>query len=204
MRGSKPPDPASVSVLSALMSDADATLRASALAAALAEVQQWGVDRFSIEGAAQRGRLDPDYFRQNWASEHHLIVDALLDHSEGSVPVPDTGSLRGDLIALSLSVADSLNGSYGRRLLRMLVVDSRSQAVDSDTRGRYWSSRLRTIEVIFHRAAERGELHADVKPFVAIQLLLSPLHTVALYTDIPVDPDYCRAVADMVTRAVSP
>ncbi len=34
--------------------ETDAAMRAIALDAALAELQQWGMDRFSIEGVAQR------------------------------------------------------------------------------------------------------------------------------------------------------
>jgi len=34
----------------------------------------------ACDTGARHCRLDPDYFRQNWTSEHHLIVDALLDH----------------------------------------------------------------------------------------------------------------------------
>lgn len=177
--------------------------RTRALHAALAELQQWGMDRFSIEGTAHRSHLSPEYIRQNWPSERQLIVDALVDHNERAVAIPDTGSLRDDLITLSLSLADYLNDPVGRRIMRMLVVDSKSQAVDSETRRRFWKARLSVIAIIFTRAAERGELRSDTNAFVALQLLTSPLYTIALYSDLDVEPDYCRTIADAVVRALS-
>ena len=67
---------------------------------------------------------------------------------------------------------------------------------------RFWANRLSKLESIFGDAAERGELRPDAKVFVAIQMLMSPLHTYALYTDVEIAPEYCRVVAEMVARAI--
>ncbi len=85
----------------------------------------------------------------------------------------------------------------------MLVVDPKSHTVDSQTRLAFFALRRGVVETIFRRASARGELRTDVTPVVALQLLTSPLHTLALFTDDGVAPGYCRAVADLVTRAVS-
>ncbi|MBB2991154.1 AcrR family transcriptional regulator [Mycolicibacterium iranicum] len=186
------------------MSDTEAAQRAAAIDAALAEVQQWGVDRFRLEGVAQRAKLSPDYVRRTWATEQELIAEALLHYSKTMMTLPDTGSLHGDLVELALALAGYLNEPVGRRISRMLVIDSRSEAVDPNTRGHFWSVRRDMVECIFRRASERGELRSDVKPIVALQLLTSPLHTFALYSNDPISPEYCRTIADLVTRAISP
>lgn len=184
------------------MSDVDASQRATAIEAALAELQQWGVDRFSIEGVAQRSRLDADYLHEQWASERQLIIDALLSYSDTIISVPDTGSLQGDLTELALAIATYVNQPMGRRIARMMVVDTKSHTADYRTRSQFWTMRTEAIEVIFSRAAQRGELRDDVKPSIALQLLTCPLHTFALYSDRSVDPGYCREIAALVTRAV--
>ena len=184
------------------MSDTDESRRAAAIEAALDEVQQWGVDRFRLEGVAHRAKLSPDYVRQMWGSETELIAEALLSYSQAMMELPDTGSLHGDLTGLALALADYLNEPVGRRISRMLVIDSKSQAVDRDTRARFWTVRRAIVEDIFRRAAERGELRDDVRHIVALQLLTSPLHTFALYSEDPIPPEYCRTIADLVTRAI--
>ena len=181
----------------------EGSVRAAALDAALDELQQWGVDRFSIEGAAQRARLDAQFFRDTWDSERQLIIDALLNYTRKITYTPDTGSLHGDLTELAYCIAEYLNDPVGRRIARMMVVDSKSYEVDVETRGQFWSTRQQAIHEILRRAAARGELREDdVKPTVVMQLLSSPLHTIALYTDRPATPEYCRAVADLVARAL--
>lgn len=184
-------------------SGADASMRAIALEAALDELQQWGVDRFSIEGVVHRSQLTPEYIRATWPSERPLIIEALQGYSDRMVAMPDTGSLHGDLTELSLSLGAYLNEPVGRRIARMMVIDSKSLAVDADIRVQFWVLRRTTIDDIFDRAASRGELRENVKPLLTLQLLTSPLHTYALYTDLPLAPGFCRAIADMVTRAVS-
>lgn len=184
------------------MSDADAPQREAAIQAALAELQQWGVDRFSMGGVAHRSGLSTRYLHETWDSERQLILEALLHYSETIISVPDTGSLRGDLTELVLSIAAYVNEPAGRRIARMMVVDTKTQAPDYLTRAHFWRTRVETIEIIFRRATERGELRDDVKPTIVLQLLTSPLHTYALYSDRPVDPGYCRTIADLVTRAI--
>lgn len=178
-------------------------IRAAALDAALDELQQWGVDRFSLEGTAHRAQLNPEVLRQNWGSERQLIIDALLHYSRTAAEIPDTGSLRDDLCELTLVVANYLNEPVGRRICRMMVVDSKSYEADIEIRTRFWAIRQETVDVIFRRAAARGELRDDAKPILAMQLLTAPLHIVALYSDDPVTAQYCRAVADSVARAVT-
>lgn len=184
------------------LSDHDAAQRTAAVEAALAEVQQWGFDRFRLEGVAHRARLNPEYLRQTWHNEHELIAEALLTYSQATVDLPDTGTLHGDLTGLALSLAAYLNEPVGRRISRMMVIDSKSEAVDPSTRNHFWTIRREMVEGLFLRAAERGELRDDVKPIVALQLLTSPLHTFALYSNDDIGEDYCRTIATLVTRAI--
>ena len=184
------------------MSDGDASVRRTALEAALAELQQWGVDRFTIEGVAQRSDLAPELIRQTWDTERQLILDALANYSKTIIVTPDVGSLHGDLTELALAIGRYLNEPVGRRIARMMVVDSKSLVVDTEIRVQFWVLRRKTIDEIFARAIDRGELRDDAKPLLTLQLLTSPLHSMALYTDLPLAPDFCREVAAMVTRAV--
>ena len=179
------------------------SVREAALDAALDELQQWGVDRFSIEGAANRAQLTPDFFRQTWGSERQLIVDALLNYTREITEMPDTGSLHGDLSALTHCIARYLNDPVGRRIARMMVVDSKSYEVDVETRAQFWATRQQAVDEILRRAEARGELRDDVRPTVVMQLVSSPLHTLALYSDRPATHDYCQAIADLVARAVT-
>ena len=185
------------------VSDVDVSTRARALDAALGELQRWGVDRFSFEGVAHRSHLSPDYVHKMWTSERELILEALRSYTTKMFSLPDTGSLHGDLTELAMNLGDYLNEPVARRIARMFVVDSKSMVVDADTRMQFWEIRQKVIEEVLERAAGRGEVLSDVKPVFVMHLLTSPLNAVALYTDQPLEPGFCRMIARMVTRAVS-
>ena len=75
--------------------------------------------------------------------------------------------------------------------------------VDVETRAQFWATRQQAVNEILRRAEARGELRDDVRPTVVMQLVSSPLHTLALYSDRPATHDYCQAIADLVARAVT-
>src|ERR1700685_4461748 len=70
----------------------DVALRDAALTL-LAEI---GYDRLTIDSVAARAHASKTTIYRRWSGKAELIVDA-LNSLKGSQPVPDTGSLRGDL-----------------------------------------------------------------------------------------------------------
>lgn len=106
MEQSPPPDERVVAV--------PADIRARVMPAVLDELAHWGVERFSVEALAERHRLDPALIYQYWGNRQRLIVDAALADVEGLASATDTGSLRGDLLALARKVAERANSDVGR------------------------------------------------------------------------------------------
>ena len=72
-----------------------------------------------------------------------------------------------------------------------------------DVRRSAWLARAATLDVVFERARQRGEITDSADPHLALELLFAPINMRALYTGMPVDDDYCRTIADMVYRAIS-
>jgi AcrR family transcriptional regulator len=102
-----------------------AEICARVMDAALDELTRWGVERFSIEAMAERHQLDTAMIYGYWGDRQRLIVDAALADAEALNSATDTGSLRGDLLALARSIADRINTDVGRTLLRALAMDRR-------------------------------------------------------------------------------
>lgn len=179
-----------------------ADIRAQVMPAVIDELARWGVERFSIEALAERHRLDAETIYRYWGDRQDLIVDAVVSDVETVTAATDTGSLRGDLMALSRGVADRINSEVGRTLLRSLVMDHRRRH-DEDTRLKFWRAHFAAVRAVVDRARERGELREDVNTLAAVQIILAPLNIRALYSDIPVDNDYCVAIADMAWHALA-
>jgi AcrR family transcriptional regulator len=179
-----------------------ADVRARVMPAALDELARWGVERFSIEALAERHRLDPAMIYRYWGGRQRLIVDAALADAEAFSTATDTGSLRGDLLALAQNVTGRLNTDEGRTFLRALVMDRRGHH-DEVTRIMLWRARFAAVRAVVDRARERGELREGVNTLAAVQIVLAPLNVRVLYSDAPVDDHYCAAVADMAWHALA-
>ena len=179
-----------------------ADVRAQVMPAVLDELARWGVERFSVEALAERHHLDTAMIYQYWGNRQRLIVDAALADVETLGPATDTGSLRGDLLSLARHVAQRNNTEVGRTFLRALVMDSRGRH-DQDTRMKYWRARFAAVRGVVDRARERGELRDGVDTMAAVQIVLAPLNVRALYSEEPVDDDYCAAIADLAWHALA-
>jgi hypothetical protein len=179
-----------------------ADIRARVMPAVLDELARWGVERFSIEALALRHRLDADMIYGYWGDRQRLIVDAALGDVETLRSETDTGSLRGDLLALARKVTERINTEVGRTLLRALVMDGRRRH-DEDTRMMFWREQFAVVRAVVDRARERGELREGVNTLVAVQIVLAPLNIRALYSDGTVDDDYCVEIADMAWHALA-
>jgi AcrR family transcriptional regulator len=194
MQPSRPPDESRGAV--------PADIRAHVMPAVIDELARWGVERFSIEALAERHHLDAAMIYRYWGDRQRLIVDAAIADVEGWGSAADTGSLRGDLLALARAVTDRLNTEVGRTMLRAVMMD-RPGRHDEETRTMFWAQRFNVVRAVVDRARERGELREGVNTLAAVLIILAPLNIRALFSDEPVDDDYCAAIADMAWHALA-
>ena len=194
MQPSQPPDDALAGI--------PADMRARVMPAVLDELARWGVERFSVEAMAERHDLDAEEVYRHWGDRQRLIVDAALGDREALRSAADTGSLRGDLLAMARSVAEQVNTEAGRTFVRAMVMNRRGRH-DESTRMMFWRERFAVLRAVVDRAKERGELREGVHPVAAVQIVLAPLYVRALYTEDVIDDDYCAAIADLAWHALA-
>ncbi|WP_082982825.1 TetR-like C-terminal domain-containing protein [Mycobacterium sp. 1423905.2] len=178
-----------------------ADIKARVMPAVLDELARWGVERFSIEALAERHRLDAALIYRYWGDRQRLIMDAALDDGDAIREALDTGSLRGDLLALARHITAQINTKHGRIYLRAMVMDGRGHH-DTDTRLNYWQERFAAVRTVIDRARERGELRDGVNTLAAVQIVSSPLYIRGLYGDGPIDDAYCAMIADLAWHAL--
>lgn len=177
-------------------------IRAQVMPAVLDELARWGVERFSVEALAERHHLDTEMIYRHWGDRQRLIVDAALADLESWDAASDTGSLRGDLEALTRCVTARINTEPGRTFLRALVMGHGGRH-DEETRMMFWRARFVVVRRVIDRARDRGELRDGVSTLAAVQIVLAPINIRALYSDALVDADYAAAIADMAWHAIA-
>ncbi len=166
------------------------------------EVARWGIDRFDVGAMAHRHGLDEPSIRRHWPDPEALLLHALALRPGDDGSLPDTGSLRADLIALAQRMVALATSEEGRKLHGgHLIADT--FVASMDVRRSAWRARAASVAEVFERARERGELRADVDHITALEMLFAPINMRALYTGEDIDNAYCEQIADMVYRAVS-
>jgi AcrR family transcriptional regulator len=138
------------------------------LDAAWDELQAAGYAGLTIEAVADRAGTSRAVLYRRWRNRPELVIAAMRRHRPLlSGEIPDTGSLRGDVLAL-LHRASSHVAEIGPETVYGLLGDYLSDAelfARSQVQVLHISAEV--METILKRAADRGEARADVQRRIA-------------------------------------
>ena len=176
-----------------------ARIRAAVLDATMAALAE-GDEACTVAQIATRAGVHESSLYRRWGTREALIADAVTSQMGEAISLPDTGSLRGDLLALLGSSIAFHTSPYGAQLVQATVPASRIAA--NDQRSAYWPQRLARLGVIFDRARERGELAPDADTALALELLTAPLYFRVLITNAPLDDALPERLTTFILRAI--
>lgn len=151
-----------------------ARIRRTVLDAALTCLDD-GLTRVSLREIAARASVAPSSLSRRWGSAEELLAEALLEQSQVSVPVPDTGSVRDDLVAFAQGLAAYLSSPRGLAVVRTMVAAEWTESLDA-ARERFWDERFALSGVIVERGIARGELDPAMDPRLLLEMVVAPLH----------------------------
>ncbi|GAA4538437.1 TetR/AcrR family transcriptional regulator [Pseudonocardia xishanensis] len=172
-----------------------ARVRRAVLEASAKTIRDHGFEAFAIKDVAAEAGVHETSIYRRWGTREALILDALLDDSAQNVPIPDTGSLRGDLTTLANGLADFLDTPHGRALsLALMTGTGRSVDGIRDYLGR----RLSIAGEVVHRAVRRGEVSPTTDPIVVIEALIGPLHFRAFMFHQKPDEAFVDRLVDLI------
>ena len=141
-----------------------AQLQSELLDAAWEELVEVGYGRLTMGSiAARAGTSEPVLYRR-WANKDQLVYAALKHYGDTHpVAIPDTGTLRGDLLAHLTSVSETLAGFYAiaaaAALSGMLAAVNLTPA---EAREQAMATRdMPLVRTIYQRAHDRGEINVD-------------------------------------------
>lgn len=150
---------------------------AKILGAACSLILERGFDTMTVDDVAAMAGVGKATVYRRWARKEDLAVAAMESLYRNEMPVPDTGSLHGDLTELLSATIEFANSESGADYLRMTVQevmrDTRIAAIYSRANHRY----EHLIRSIFERGRDRGELSKEVDITSAAEFLSGLLIT---------------------------
>lgn len=177
-------------------------LEATILAAAWAEIRANGYQRLTVEGVAARAHTGKQVIYRRWPGRVQLAV-AAIRHTLGPLVevVPDTGSLRGDYLAVLRRMAERFR-HYPPELLFGLLAEM------PGLQGELFSTLPGVLAEILANAAARGEITHAGLPERVVNLPLDLVRYEGLRTDADwstIKPDEVESLfADILDNVFLP
>ena len=171
--------------------------RQAILQSALDLVAEIGYARVTIEGIAARAGTGKQTIYRWWRSKADVVLEAINASATREIPMPDTGSLREDLLAF-------LNATFaaGRRpgtvpVLRALMAEAQ---LDPDFGAAFDEKFLRRRREALAAVLRRhpGELR-DVPPRIAVEVVFGVLWYRILATRGPLNATLARELTTLLT-----
>jgi AcrR family transcriptional regulator len=171
-------------------------VRSAVLEATIDTLLTQTVDDLSIAEVARRAGVHETSIYRRWGNKANLILDAALSRVRVELPLPDTGSLRGDLLALLRAVAAFEATPFVEAVLRLNAGEDTPEVAAN--RGRAWVEADTLIGTVLDRAEARGELPVGIDRRLALETLIGPLQVRLLLSREPFDDAYPEQIVDVV------
>jgi AcrR family transcriptional regulator len=174
------------------------------LAATLQLIAERGVADVRMDDIADTAGVGKAAIYRRYRSKEELVVAAVAA-LVGEIAVPDTGSTRGDLLALMREATQVYSRPVAARAMPALVAAmSRSADLASAVRGGFLAGRRAALQEVLERGVERGDLRPDLDFELALDVLGGPLFYRLLITGGPIDEALAAGVVDLILRGFGP
>jgi AcrR family transcriptional regulator len=162
-----------------------------------------GMARVSMDVVAERAGVSKATIYRWWPSKERLALDALLEWAAAGAPPRDTGTLRGDLLALVRPwVREIRKRPFGRVIAGLISEAQSNPEFASVYRHHFVDKRREPMRTAFARAVDRDEAPPDVDVDVAIDLIYGPLYHRLLHGHAPLTDRFAQAVVDLALNGI--
>ena len=129
--------------------------------AALDVLTETGYEGMTMDAVAARAKTGKATIYRRWASKAQLVVDAIASAGQKGIimaNLPDTGSLRGDLLALAATGSTKENRKKLQLMAGLISALPHHPDLASIVQDQLVAPRTAQMRDLFERAASRGEI----------------------------------------------
>ena len=173
------------------------------LAATVDLLAERGLAGMSIEEVAARAGVGKATIYRRWPSKGLLALDAFVASFQAEQPLPDTGTLRGDLTATLTAWVRAVTGTSMGRMLTGLIAEAQH---DPELRAAWRDRVLEPLRaqhrIMLDRAEARGEIPPSVDREVVLDLFFGAAQHRLLFGHLPLTEDFIRDVVDVILGGI--
>lgn len=165
--------------------------------AAAALIAERGYDKIAMTDIAERAGVAATSLYRRWGDVRVLVMEVAVEELMREHPLPDTGSLRGDLSAWARSIAADLGSREGSSFFRALIATTMPADAHESARSAAMAPRSKQIATMLERARQRGEKTPSVSEVV--DHMLAPLYVRTLFGSPP-DAAFAESLAKRLVK----
>jgi AcrR family transcriptional regulator len=173
------------------------------LDATLEVLGEVGYDRLTIDAVAAKAKASKATVYRRWADKAALVVDAMqtvspLRDADGELQClwPDTGSLRGDLLAGARAFMDRLTSDEGKLIVAVMTAQAHNPELAQAMRAAHYEDKRRSCRILVDRAISRGELTSAAGADTFVEVLPAIMYNRLLLSGEPFDEAFLTHVVD--------
>ena len=167
------------------------------LDATMAVLAEVGYDRLTMDAVAARAKASKATLYRRWSNKVTLVIDALQRLKQAHA-LPDTGSLRGDLLASYCGVGGVTSPESASSFMAVITAMAHDEEFAQAFRRDVLAPKTEATRRIFERARDRGKLRDGLDlDLIAPALAGIVLHRMYVLGRPP-DPDTVAAVLDQI------
>jgi AcrR family transcriptional regulator len=172
-------------------------LEHAVLAAAWDELVDVGFASLTMESVAARARTGVAVLYRRWSNKDDLVMATLQHYGRTRrIEIPDTGTLRGDMLALLGNVSDGRTSFTAVITATFAGLLAGSGLTPAQVRERIMDDRPFWSDEIYRRAQARGEIDLDRIPPAVLAMPFDLMRHDLLMTLRPVTPERIRSIVD--------
>jgi AcrR family transcriptional regulator len=166
-------------------------------------LEERGFVDLTIDEVAQRAAVSKTTIYRRWPTKGTLVFEAFSIDFLDRHPRPDTGSLRGDLLAALRGWIRMVKGTVkGRTLVGLIAEVQRDSELAEIWRDRFMGPVREQHRTMVEKAIERGEVSPDTDPDVVLDLIYGAAYHRLLQSHLPLTDRFAQVVVDTVVAGV--
>ncbi|MER5887891.1 TetR/AcrR family transcriptional regulator [Streptomyces sp. NPDC001941] len=173
-------------------------MRAAVHRAVTELIAERGYGSFAVADVAARAEVADSSVYRRWGNLEALLMDVVVSRLTEESPMPDTGTLEGDLRAYAAKAAADVSGADGLALLRTVVTVLAAGESGTEARDRFLAARSEQIESMLDRARARGESAPDV--LEVVDVVLAPMYVRVLFGAQTLTAEYVDVLVRRLLR----
>lgn len=174
-------------------------LESALLAAGWDELVEVGYARLTMESIATRARTSEAVLYRRWANKDQLVIAAIRHHRNANpVADPDTGSLRGDLLAQLTAISEALAGYLAiAAAIAFSGLLADTGLTPAQARDKIMDARQPpAVRPLYQRAHDRGEIDLERIPAAVLDLPFDLVRHDLLMDLEPLKPARVQSIVD--------